>query len=86
MAYINVDIDLDEIRTWELIDELENRYLDAGDQKKLVDLLKGEEKEKLKLFYKVIDRFSLSELEEMFKENYTSTPAPKEQLQLFPAQ
>lgn len=80
-----VSIDLDDIQTHELISELENRWLDTDDQRKLVDMLKYEEKEKLKLFYKVIDKFTLIEFEEMFKETYTNIPAPKEQLQLFTA-
>lgn len=82
MAYVRVDIDLDDVETRDLIDELENRYLDDREQKWLIKLIKDNDGGKLDLFLKARERFTLIELEEMFKEKFPETPIPKEQLSL----
>jgi hypothetical protein len=76
-------INLDDVDTSDLIDELENRYLDKDEQESLLDLVKVdlERSEKLKLLLKIVDKYSLQELSEMFKEDCT-TPIPKNQLAL----
>jgi hypothetical protein len=83
MSYAYVTINLDDVDTSDLIDELENRYLDKDEQESLLDLVKVdlERSEKLKLLLKIVDKYSLQELSEMFKEDCT-TPIPKNQLAL----
>lgn len=77
-----VDIDMRHIDTDDLLEELENRYLDEREKIKLQDLLNNDPSEKYKLFMSVMDKYSLLELEEMFKERFTHTVQPKEQLAL----
>jgi len=83
MAYVFTEIDLREVDANDLIEELQSRYLDDRHRAELIDLLKGEEKTKLDLFFKVKDRYSLLELQELFQEKSVSLPTPKEQLPLF---
>lgn len=72
-----IDIDLDEFSTGELINELENRYLENREKDSLIDLIKDsyrtDECMKLKLFISVYGKYSVLELEEIFKETYTVT-------------
>ena len=79
MALISVDID--EFETWELIDELDNRYLSYDQKLSLVKYLKSEEQQKVSLFLKVINRFTITEFEEMFSETIRM-PIPPNQLSL----
>ncbi len=84
MAYI--DVDTDNFSTSELIRELENRYLDNREKNNLLEIIKEDDEyslecRKLMLFLKVYERYSMLELEEMFKEDL-STFASKNQLKL----
>lgn len=83
MASVWIDVDLNEVSTRDLLDELENRYLGNREKDLLLELIKNDEGKKVQLFLKVKDRFSLIELEELFKEN-TYSPPCKEQLSIFP--
>lgn len=82
MASVWTEIDLDEISTSDLLDELENRYLGEREQASLVELLNDSDKQKFDLFLKIKNRFSVYELEEMFSDNHTNTPPSKNQLAL----
>lgn len=82
MASIWTEIDLDEISTSDLLDELENRYLGEREQASLVELLNDSDKQKFDLFLKIKNRFSAYELEEMFSENHTNMSPSKNQLAL----
>lgn len=82
MAYVSVDIELEDIDTRHLIDELENRYLNEQEQRWLINLVKANDGGKLDLFLKNRERFTLIELEEMFKEKFPVSNVPKEQLSL----
>lgn len=76
-----VDLDLDDVDTDDLIDELENRYLDEGERKLLLEMVKNND-DKINLFMKIKDRYSIFELEQMFAEQSESIPIPKNQLKL----
>lgn len=82
MPSVWIDVDLKEVDTDDLLDELEGRYLNDREQKLLIDLLKGDDNAKLDLFFQVKDKYSLLELQELFKENVNTGPIPKEQLAL----
>jgi len=76
-----VDVDLSQVSESDLIDELKDRYLDEREKLELTNILKDDNSKKVALFLKVKDRYSLLELEEMFKEKFNHTPC-KEQLAL----
>lgn len=82
MAYI--DIDLDRVDADDLIEALSNHYLNNNEQQQLLELVKAEASTKMQFFLKIMDKFSLFELEEMFKEKtvFNYSPIPKEQLKL----
>lgn len=82
MASVWVDIDLDEVTTSELLDELENRYLRAHEKQCILKLLREDDELKYDLFFQFKDKFSISEFEEMFKEKSINTTTPKEQLKI----
>lgn len=71
MPYVHID--LREFDTSDMIIELEDRYLDSRDQVNLLQLIKSDDSIKLQLFITVMDRFSVKELEEMFKEDFSTT-------------
>jgi len=75
-----IDVDLRHCSTYELIDELENRYLDQREMSSLLDLVKGDDSQKLKLFISVMDKYSSMELQDIFKEDLKVTEVPKEQM------
>lgn len=77
-----IDIDLREIDDDDLLSELENRYLNEDEKLRLIRYLNKDPHEKLKFFISVMDKYSLMELENMFKETFPITPIPKEQLKL----
>jgi hypothetical protein len=85
MAYTYLRIELDDIDTSDLIEELDNRYLDNNEQDQLLDLIKESrlrtDAQKIKLFLKAMDKYSIQELQELFQENM-STIISKNQLQL----
>lgn len=72
MAYITVDVELSEIDTRYLLEELENRCLDDNEKRGLLDSIKSNYWEsdngKWELFLKIKDKYSLFELQEMFKD------------------
>jgi len=82
MTYISVDVDLSEIDDWDLILELRYRHLFLNDIKMYTELFKDEQKEKVGLFLNNIDKYTMRELEELFKEKFPPEPIPKEQLEL----
>jgi hypothetical protein len=69
MASIRVDIDLNEIDTYELIDELDSRAtcLDESEKQQLLDIVKYHDSEKWKWFLSIKDKYSLFELQELAK-------------------
>jgi hypothetical protein len=81
MPSVYVDIDLDEIESHELIDELESRSLCLSDSEKdqLLDIISYADSEKWKLFLAIKNKYSLYELQQMFDEK-GSVPVSKEQL------
>lgn len=81
MASIHVDIDLSDINTWELVEELSQRALCLSDTDKqeLLDAIKYRDAEKWKWFLSIKDKYSLLELQEKFNEN-SSVVISKEQL------
>lgn len=82
MPSVWVHIDIREVDTEDLLEELQSRYLNDREQMMLIDLLRGEDKSKLDLFFKAKDRYSVLELQELFKEKNIVWPIPKEQLSL----
>lgn len=82
MASVWVDIDLDEVTTSELLDELENRYLSSHEKQCILKLLREDDEMKYDLFFQFKDKFSISEFEEMFKGKSINTTTPKEQLKI----
>lgn len=76
-----VSIDMGEFNTSELIEELSNRTLWSSEKKEIMELLRTEDGGKFDLFLRIIDKFTITELEDMFKEN-VSCLIPKEQLSL----
>jgi hypothetical protein len=85
MAYAYLQVDLDEVETSDLIEELDNRYLVVSEQEELLSLIKHSrlhiDAQKISMFLKVMDKFSLQELADLFKEDIT-TPIPENQLSL----
>lgn len=81
MASIYLDIDLNDIKTYELVEELSNRALILTDSEKreLLDAVSYSDAEKWKWFLSVKDKFSLHELQEKFNCNEV-THISKEQL------
>lgn len=69
MASIHIDIDLNDIKTWELIDELDNRSLCLSDSQKqqLIDIVKYQDSAKWKWFLSIKDKYSMFELQELAK-------------------
>lgn len=84
MASIYLDIDLNDIKTYELVEELSNRALILTDSEKqeLLDAVSYADSEKWKFFLAVKDKFSLYELQEKFNCNEIS-PISKNQLSIF---
>lgn len=85
MGYTKVwaEIDLDDVDTRDLINELETRGLSNREEGYLLNLIRdnAEDAAKMRLFLQVQHRYSLKELSELFKED-CSTPIPKNQLSL----
>lgn len=81
MASIYFDIDLNDIKTYELVEELSNRALVLTDSEKreLLDTVSYADTEKWKWFLSVKDKFSLHELQERFSCNEV-TNVSREQL------
>jgi hypothetical protein len=77
-----VDVDLDEISTSDLIEELETRPLRLDQQKELAALLRDDDKIQFDLFLQVKDRYSIYELEQLFGEKPQVIAVSKEQLRL----
>jgi hypothetical protein len=75
MSSAYVRIDLDDLDTDDLIDELENRCLDNDESERLLTIVKDNESDKMKLFIKVMDKYSLMELQEMFAERFDALPS-----------
>lgn len=67
---IYVEIYLDEFTNSELIEELEQRPLGYGDQRRILKLLKSEDSDKLKIFYENKEKFSVTELQEILAESF----------------
>lgn len=87
MASVYIDIDLNDVNTWELIEEIETRSLCLSDSQKqqILDAIAYDDAEKWKLFLSVKNKYSLLELQEVFN---TSEPACSSKAQLpieFPA-
>ena len=76
-----IEIDLSDVDTDDLIEALSIQSLHSTDIEAICNLLKDEDSAKLNLFFKVKDRFTIQELEALFKEDLT-TPISKEQLAL----
>lgn len=83
MASVWVDVDLEEVSTRDLLDEIEDRYLGTWEQKMLISMIRNEDRAKFDFFFQIKDKFTLSQLEELFKEPCINVPTPKEQLKLF---
>jgi hypothetical protein len=83
MAYVNVDIDMDEFDSYELIEELENRSLclTDSDKQKLLDIISYADSDKWKWFLSIKDKYSLMELESKIDEAERISVS-KEQLSL----
>lgn len=81
MASVYIDIDLNDVNTWELIEEIENRALCFSDsqKEKLLDAVAYEDAEKWKLFLAIKNKYSLLELQEKFN---THEPACSSKAQL----
>lgn len=81
MASIYLDIDLNDIKTYELVEEISNRALVLTDSEKqeLLDAVSYADAEKWKWFLSIKDKFSLHELQEKFNCNEV-TNISKEQL------
>lgn len=81
MASIYVYVDLNDINTWELIEEIENRALCLSDsqKEKVLDAIAYDDAEKWKLFIAVKNKYSLLELQALFN---TSEPACSSKAQL----
>jgi hypothetical protein len=76
-----VSVDLDDMDTDDLLDELENRYLDERDKNILMSILEDNDP-KVKLFMAVKERFTISELEELLQDKYVAA-IPKNHPTLF---
>lgn len=83
MASVWVDINLSELSEGDLIRELEDRYLDEDEQLQILEIVKNSDSKKLQLFLQIMDKFSVLELEDLFKEKPIELPVPKEQIKLF---
>jgi hypothetical protein len=83
MAYVHVDIDMDEFDTYELIDELESRShcLNNSDKQKLLDIISDTDSAKWKWFLSIKDKYNLMELESKINED-ERIAVSKEQLTL----
>jgi hypothetical protein len=81
MASLYLDIDLNDINTHELIEEVSNRALILTDSNKqdLLEAIAYADAEKWKWFLAVKDKFSLHELQEKFNCNEV-TVISKDQL------
>lgn len=77
MLYM-VDINPHDIRTSELIDALEYHSLDKWEMERLLELITTEAGKKMELFLKVMDRYSIHELEEMFAEKVDAHAGPNQ--------
>jgi hypothetical protein len=82
MAYINIDIELSEVETRYLIEELESRYIGERELKDLYRLIKSNDSGKLEFLLRATGNFTIPELEEMFKDKAPIIPS-KEQIKLF---
>lgn len=89
MAYAYLNVDLEDIDTDDLISELEDRRLSNSEKLELLNIAKDVkgfsqysiDAVKIRLFMKVMDRYSMQELHDLFQEDY-HTPVPPNQLQL----
>jgi len=81
MASVYIDIDLNDIRTYELIEELDTRSLclSNSDKADLLDIIKEVDSEKWKWFLAIKDKYSLFELQEIINTGEPVRPS-KEQL------
>jgi hypothetical protein len=81
MASVYIDIDLNDVNSWELIEEIENRALCLSDSQKerVLDAISYDDAEKWKLFLAVKNKYSLLELQELFN---TSEPVCSSKAQL----
>lgn len=75
-------IDLEEVDTDDLVDELSTRDLEDIHYRALLGQNLYVNREKINLFNKVMHRFSLLELQEMFTEYFEPLPLAKNQLKL----
>jgi hypothetical protein len=84
MASIRVNIDMDELDTYELIDELENRSLclDDSDKQKLLNIISYTDSAKWKWFLSIKDKFTLMELESKLGEADQIVLPSKNQLKI----
>lgn len=80
MAYISLEVDLKEINTSDLVEELEERYLDDYDVARVLKMVTTQDAKKFEFFNRVKDRFSMLELEELFKEHLPACKASEEQI------
>ena len=82
MGYINIDVDLGEISDRDLLEELENRAWLDHEKEQILKVVNSDASNKMLLFMRVMDKYTLIELEEMFKEHFDHAAPPKEQLTL----
>jgi hypothetical protein len=82
MAYANLQVDLSDIDTWDLVLELQGRRMDDDQRQELAGIVSASDIAKFKLFLQIKDKYTVQELEQTFKENLTVTDIPKEQLKL----
>lgn len=82
--YVTVDaeVDLSEIQTCDLVEELKSRDLDEDYRRDFLGDDLYYNRDKLNLFIKAMGRYSLLELETMFSELAFPAVACKEQLKL----
>jgi hypothetical protein len=76
-----VSVDLDDMDTDDLLDELENRYLGEREKNILMSILEDND-QKVKLFMAAKDRFTIYELENLLQEK-CDTAIPKNHPTLF---
>jgi hypothetical protein len=76
-----VSVDLDDMDTDDLMDELEKRYLDERDKNILMSIIEDNDP-KIKLFMQVREKYSIFELEEMFGDKTPQLKIPENQLKL----
>lgn len=73
-----VNINANEISTDDLIEALEHHYLEQWEMEKLARIIGTSAGKKMKLFLKVMNRYSTKELEEMFAEKVDAHAGPNQ--------